>query len=74
MHSPRSSSHLLDNYTYQQKFNQSISTRIQTGLNNTNSNDLFFLIFQQRQYHHFMLHKLIQLIDFHLNIIPEIHS
>jgi hypothetical protein len=41
-HSPRSPSHLLDNYTYQRqisssliqpKLNQSVSTRIQTGSN-----------------------------------------
>jgi hypothetical protein len=50
-HSPRSSSHLLDNYIYQrqissvitpQKFNQSISTRSQTGSNKKKkSNNLF---------------------------------
>jgi len=82
-HSPRSSSDLLDNYTYQrqisssiiqQKFNQSISTRIQTGSNKIKFERFIFLIFQQRQYHHFVLHKYIQQIDFHFNIILEIHS
>jgi len=50
--SPRSLSHSRDNYIYQrqistsslfneQKFNQSISTRMHAGSNDTNSKDLF---------------------------------